>query len=70
MSEPSIYEAVKRATVAIVASIPGSAPNRPFTIFGSGFCIRSEGVVVTCEHVFKAFVDPESYQRIMQTTEE
>jgi S1-C subfamily serine protease len=67
MSQNAIYDAVKKATVAIVASIPGSFPNRPFTIIGSGFCIRSEGVVITCEHVFKAFVDPESYQRLMQT---
>ncbi len=65
--DASIYDAVKRATVAIVASIPGSAPSRPFTIFGSGFCIRSEGVVITCEHVFKAFVEPDSYQRLMQS---
>lgn len=62
----AIYDAVKKATVAIVVSIPGNTPQRPFTIFGSGFCIRHEGVVITCEHVFKAFVDPESYQRIMQ----
>ena len=66
MTPSAIYDAVKKATVAIVASISGSIPNRPFTIFGSGFCIHSEGVVITCEHVFKAFVDPESYQCIMQ----
>jgi S1-C subfamily serine protease len=65
-SAASIYDAVKKATVAIVAEIPGNIPQRPFTIFGSGFCIRPEGVVITCEHVFKAFVEPESYQRLMQ----
>jgi hypothetical protein len=64
--QTAVYDAVKKATVAIVASIPGSGTRRPFTIFGSGFCVRSEGVVITCEHVFKAFVDPESYQRLMQ----
>lgn len=62
----SVYDAVKKATVAIVAEIPGHIPRRPFTIFGSGFCIHPEGVVVTCEHVFKAFVEPESYQQLMQ----
>jgi len=67
MSLSTIYAAVKNATVAIVASIPGSLPNRPFTIFGSGFCIHSAGVVVTCEHVFEAFVDPEAYQRLMES---
>jgi S1-C subfamily serine protease len=66
MPSSAIYDAVKKATVAIVASIPGSLPNRPFTIFGSGFCIRPEGVVITCEHVFSAFVDPGSYQRIIE----
>ena len=45
---------------------PETFPHRPFTIFGSGFCIRPEGVVITCEHVFKAFVDPASYQPLMQ----
>ena len=63
----SIYDAVKKATVAIVAEIPGNIPRRPFTIIGSGFCIRSEGVLITCEHVFKAFVETEGYQRLMQS---
>jgi hypothetical protein len=66
MTISEVYDAVKKATVAIVASIPGSIPNRPFTIFGSGFCIHPEGVVITCEHVFKAFVDPEGYERLIQ----
>jgi S1-C subfamily serine protease len=63
----AVYDAVKKATVAIVASLPGNGSHRPFTIIGSGFCIRSEGVVITCEHVLKAFVDPESYQRLMRS---
>lgn len=67
ISLSQIYDAVKKATVAIVASIPGSGGRCPFTIIGSGFCVRSEGVVITCEHVFKAFVDPKSYQRLMQS---
>jgi S1-C subfamily serine protease len=58
MSPSDIYDAVKKATVAIVATYPGSFPQRPFTIFGSGFCIHPEGVIVTCEHVFKAFFYP------------
>lgn len=65
-SAVSIYDAVKKATVAIVAAIPGNIPRRPFTIFGSGFCIRPEGVVITCAHVFKAFIEAESYKRLMQ----
>jgi S1-C subfamily serine protease len=64
-----IYEAVKKATVAIVAEVPGNISKRPFAIIGSGFCIRPEGVVITCEHVLKAFVDPESYQRLVQASD-
>jgi S1-C subfamily serine protease len=67
LAGPAVYDAVKKATVAIVAEIPGNTPNRPFTIIGSGVCVRSEGVVVTCEHVFAAFLNSESYQRLMQT---
>jgi Trypsin-like peptidase domain len=65
MTNP-IYDAVKRATVAIVIAHPETIPRKPFTIVGSGFCIHPEGIVVTCEHVFKSFVHPDSYQRIMQ----
>lgn len=65
-----IYDAVKKATVAIVVSLSDRIPQRPFAIVGSGFCIHPAGVVVTCEHVFKAFVDPESHQRMMQAVRE
>jgi hypothetical protein len=66
MNTKAIYETVKRATVAIVAAHPETLPNKPFTIVGSGFCIHPEGIVVTCEHVFKTFVDPAGYQRMME----
>jgi S1-C subfamily serine protease len=56
MSVASVYESVKKATVAIVAEVPATFPKRPFTIIGSGFCIDPIGIVVTCEHVFKAFL--------------
>lgn len=58
MTLSSIYEAVKRATVAIVAVHADRLPKRPFDIAGSGFCIHAEGVIVTCKHVFEAFVTP------------
>lgn len=61
-----VYAAVKRATVAIVLELPDRIPARPFTIVGSGFCIHPEGAVVTCEHVFRTFVDPAAYQRVME----
>jgi S1-C subfamily serine protease len=65
MTNP-IYDAIKRATVAIVLSHPESIPRKPFTIVGSGFCVHPEGIVVTCEHVLRSFVDRESYQRLME----
>ncbi|MGA9156512.1 MAG: serine protease [Candidatus Sulfotelmatobacter sp.] len=51
-----IYEAVKKATVGIVAELPTAFPKRPFKIVGSGFCIDPEGIIVTCRHVFEAFL--------------
>ena len=70
MSIQEIYAAVKRATVAIVLEFPGRIPARPFTIVGSGFCIHPEGVIVTCEHVFRSFIDPPSYQRVMEAVQD
>jgi hypothetical protein len=52
----SIYNSVKKATVAIIAELPNAFPRRPFRIIGSGFCIDPTGIIVTCEHVFKAFL--------------
>lgn len=58
MSNTGIYEAVKKATVAVIATYQNTLPQRPFTIIGSGFCIDAEGVVITCAHVFNALVYP------------
>jgi S1-C subfamily serine protease len=58
MPTSDIYEAVKKATVAIIATYENALPQRPFTIIGSGFCIDAEGIVITCDHVFKAFFYP------------
>ena len=46
---------IKRATVAIVV-MNERLPTRPFEILGSGFCIHSRGVIVTCRHVIAAFM--------------
>lgn len=65
---PAVYESIKSATVAIALfhpSTPGSK-NRPFTIVGSGFCIHAAGIVVTCEHVFRTFIDPVVYDGIVR----
>jgi S1-C subfamily serine protease len=65
MSTKEIFDRVKKATVAIVIAHPEKLPKKPFTIVGSGFCIHPQGIVVTCEHVFKSFVDPEAYKKVM-----
>jgi S1-C subfamily serine protease len=61
MNSRDVFERVKKATVAIVISEPKKAPKTPFTIVGSGFCVHPEGIIVTCEHVFKTFVHENSY---------
>lgn len=60
------FDAVKKATVAIVISERNKLPNKPFTIIGSGFCIDPRGIIITCAHVHQAFVDPEGYKRLME----
>jgi S1-C subfamily serine protease len=57
---------VKKATVAIVMEIPNRSPQKPLTIIGSGFCIHSAGIIVTCEHVFRAFFDERAYEEIIK----
>lgn len=59
-----IADAVKAATVAIVlhhSDMP-EKNNRPFTVIGSGFCIHSQGIIVTCKHVLDGFIDPDNRQ--------
>lgn len=66
------YDAVKAATVAIALwhpERPGTG-NRPFSIIGSGFCINSEGVIVTCAHVHRATMEQDAYQRILENSDE
>ncbi|SRR6266851_596206 len=58
MASTDVYKAVKKATVAIVATYQNALPRRPFTIIGSGFCIDAEGIIITCDHVFKGFFYP------------
>ena len=51
----NIYNKVKKATVAI-AAINKEEAKEPFTIIGSGFCIDSEGIIITCRHVIEAMM--------------
>jgi hypothetical protein len=50
-----IFAGVRRATVGLVLFHPEKKSN-PYTILGSGFCVDSAGIVVTCEHVVSAFM--------------
>ena len=51
----NIYNKVKKATVAI-AYMNKKEAKEPFTILGSGFCIDSEGIIITCRHVIEAMM--------------
>src|SRR5690242_610929 len=62
-----IKNAVKKATVAIVASYPDRLPQRPFEIYGSGFCVHPEGIIVTCAHVLHAFAAPGTFEQIKKS---
>jgi hypothetical protein len=66
MSKREFYDRVKKATVAIVVEIPNCLPQKHFAIIGSGFCIHSAGIIVTCEHVFRAFFDERAYREIIK----
>jgi S1-C subfamily serine protease len=72
MASREQLEFVKRATVAI-ALVPDKPPadprETPFTIAGTGFCIDSAGIVLTCEHVIRAFA-PSVRQAIAQLPKE
>lgn len=69
-SKREIYDTVKKATVGIVMELPGRLPQRPFTILGSGFCIHPDGIIVTCEHVFRAFFDEKAYKELIESLPE
>ena len=57
MPDRKVLERIKSATVAIAMQSPGPLDPRqhPFRIVGTGFCISSDGIVITCEHVIAAF---------------
>lgn len=59
----NIYNKVKKATVA-VAAINKEEAKEPFTIIGSGFCIDSEGIIITCRHVIEAMMAKKVSQQL------
>jgi hypothetical protein len=64
----SVLDRIKTATVALAILNEGDN-KKPFTIFGSGFCVHSKGIVITCEHVLSAFMDRPMHQRIAEIPE-
>ena len=64
-SKREILEKVKRATVA-VGYLNTADQDDPFTILGSGFCIDSTGIVVTCRHVVEGFMSKTIAQQVSE----
>jgi S1-C subfamily serine protease len=56
------YISIKRATVALALLKPEGRV--PFTIVGSGFCVDSAGIIVTCAHVIRALIDKKVYDEV------
>ena len=65
----NIYKKVKKATVVIAVINKGEA-EEPFTIFGSGFCIDSEGIIITCRHVIEAMMSKTVSQQLEKIPQE
>jgi len=61
-----IYDNIKKATVA-VAALNKKEAKEPFTIFGSGFCIDSIGIVITCRHVVEAMMSKSIEKQIAES---
>jgi hypothetical protein len=66
--EKDILERIKAATVAM-ATLNISNKDKPFSIHGTGFCIISRGIVITCEHVLSSFMDRPLRERISEAGE-
>jgi hypothetical protein len=56
MDPRAILQEIKNATVAIAIYEPHSRKH-PYKIIGTGFCIHTRGVVVSCAHVLSAFFE-------------
>lgn len=65
MATNEIFASVRRATVGIIRFRPGDT-QKPYSIVGSGFCIDSSGIIITCQHVVSAFLDKTVSQRIAE----
>jgi S1-C subfamily serine protease len=62
-----IFARVRRATAGLVLFHPENR-STPYTIVGSGFCVDSAGIVVTCQHVVSGFMRRSISEQIASTT--
>jgi S1-C subfamily serine protease len=61
-----ISDSIKKATVAVMTRRPESTPGHPFKIIGSGFCVHSDGIVITANHVFQSFVKDQHHESVLE----
>lgn len=59
MSFPDMYARMKPAVVAITRIDEQS--DKPFRIFGSGFCVDPDGIIVTARHIITGY-----YEKVMK----
>jgi hypothetical protein len=66
MTPRDVSDSIKRATVAVMQRPANATPQRPFRIIGSGFCVHSAGVVMTCDHVFQTFLKDQHHKTVLE----
>lgn len=66
MDPKAISETVKNATVAVITRPANATPERPFRIIGSGFCVHSDGIVLTANHVFQSFLKDRHHKSVLE----
>jgi hypothetical protein len=66
MTQRDVSDSIKRATVAVIQRPANPTPQRPFKIIGSGFCVHSAGVVLTCDHVFQTFLKDQHHKSVLE----
>lgn len=52
----AVFKTVKSATVALAIMTERNDGSCPFNIVGSGFCVDSIGIIITCRHVLSVFM--------------
>lgn len=60
----AVFKSVKSATVALAIMTEMHDGSCPFNIVGSGFCVDSIGIIVTCRHVLSVFMPQPIEQQI------